>query len=196
VGICWISDTLTRVAIQSTSDLEADKIVQLPIRFISETSYLLRYHYSILVQQFSLSEEAFRYWSDLKKMNEGQGSLSDIQPGAVVGNVFSLENSDEPVLGYFDVSEVAEKRIVFNAADFYDEGLLRPPTFRSSCYDMDAIWVPEMSLGEYMNQFQSTMNIYEVTGGLMGIPKSFSLYPKRCTDCTDAGANVRPEFMP
>jgi hypothetical protein len=190
---CYVSDTLRNILIRSTQGQELDKIIAQPIRYIPDDSYILRHRYSILVQQFCLSEESYLYWDNLRMISEKQGSLSDIQPGSLSGNIFSVANPDETVLGYFDVGKVSEKRIFTSAIKFYDEGLKMPQAFRNNCYEIAPILVPESQLADAMTKYERTMYIWEVYG--MSPGATFQLMPKSCCDCRDQGPTERPPFF-
>lgn len=192
IDTCYATDTLRSVMIKNTRNMEADKIVAEPIRFIPAYSHLLCYKYTILVQQFSLSEESYQYWQNVKNTSEAQGSLSDVQPGSVPGNITSINNPDEIVLGYFEACSVDEKRIKFTPIDFYDEGLIRPPEFRAYCFDIRPIEVFQLDLDAVWPLYEHNMYIWEVAGFE---PFTAFLRPKVCCDCRDQGPTERPSYF-
>ena len=65
--------------------------------------------YYIEVQQMSLSEEAYDFWSLVEKQQKGSSDI--FQPNAIKirGNIKGVTNPDEEVLGFFGVSGVATK---------------------------------------------------------------------------------------
>jgi hypothetical protein len=193
IDTCFVTDTLQNVLIRSTQNLEKDKIEKQKLQFIPEYSHSLRYRYSLFVQQFCLSEESYLYWENLRTISEQQGTLSDVQPGSLPGNIVSLTDPRETVLGYFDVCRVSEKRIFFSAVDFYDEGMKLPDDLRSYCYDIAPILVPGTQLGEIIPEYERTMYIWEVYG--FEPNETFELMPKYCCDCRDQGPNERPPFF-
>jgi hypothetical protein len=193
IDTCYVTDTLRQILIRNTRDLEQDIIAGQKLQFIPEHSHIYRRRYSILVQQFSLSEESYLYWENLRTISEQQGSLSDIQPGSLVGNMISLNNPDETVLGYFEACKVSEKRIFFSAIDFYDLGLKMPKIFRSYCYDIQPTLVPLAELGATMQKVERTMSIWEAFGNEPSTV--FSLMPKSCCDCRDQGPTERPSYF-
>jgi hypothetical protein len=193
IDTCYAADTLRTILIRNTNGQEKNGVTAQRIRYIPDFSHIFRYHYTILVQQISLSEESFTYWNNLRIMSENQGSLSDLQPGSVTGNITSVTNAEENVFGYFDVGRVEEKRIKFNAITFYNDGLKMPKEFRSNCYDISPIEVPEAQLAAAMKQYERTMLIWEVAG--MRPAAIFSLRPKSCCDCRDQGPTTRPDFF-
>jgi hypothetical protein len=73
---------------------------------ITPMHYYDRYH--IAVQQLSLSSEAYDYWNLVQKQQEGSANL--FQPNAIKirGNISSVTNPQEEVLGFFGVSSINE----------------------------------------------------------------------------------------
>jgi hypothetical protein len=54
--------------------------------------------------QYSLNEQAFRYWTRLDQVIDQTGGIFDSPPAAVVGNVQNVNSPYEQVLGYFGAS--------------------------------------------------------------------------------------------
>ncbi|MFT5167372.1 MAG: hypothetical protein ACI8P3_002609 [Saprospiraceae bacterium] len=65
-----------------------------------------------LIQQLSISEEAFEFFSQLQTQTAFIGSLFDSPPAALNGNIVNLDPSGKKALGYFGVSAVSEKGMV------------------------------------------------------------------------------------
>jgi hypothetical protein len=193
IDTCYVTDTLKTVMIRNTKNLDKNQVIAQEIRFIPEVSYLMRYRYSILVQQFCMSEESFRYWENLKKMSEQQGSLADQQPGSLPGNIFSVDDPDENALGYFDVGRVSEKRIFLSAIQFYNEGFKMPENLREYCYDIAPYLIAQQELDIAMQRFGRTMLIWELFGQSPAI--TIELMPAVCCDCRDLGSTEKPAFF-
>jgi hypothetical protein len=192
VDQCWANDTLRSVYIKSTRTQDQDKVIAYPLRFIPENSYIFRIKYSMLVQQFALSEEAYKYWDKIRIFNETQGSLADIQPGIVSSNVLSITDPSETVLGYFDASGISEKRVFFDYRDFKEEGYVRP-SFESYCGATNPTLVRQNNILEYMMTHKG-VTIWDVIG--MTPDAQFELLPTACCDCSEMGATVKPSFWP
>lgn len=60
-------------------------------------------HYFI-VRQFTISKEAFDYWSRIDVVANQSGSLFDVQPAKVGGNIIEKDKMQALVLGYFEVN--------------------------------------------------------------------------------------------
>lgn len=191
VDQCWVSDSLQEILIRSTSGQAQDKVINFPIRFIPEESYILGVKYSMLVQQYSLSEQAYSYWENTKIFNETQGSLADVQPGTLVSNIIGVTDPSETVLGYFDASAVAEQRVFFNYKDFKDAGY-EPPEFRSWCLDLIPIYVVVTDIGPFMELHGNEYSIWDAIG--FWPTGQLELFPTKCCDCTDLGTATKPSF--
>lgn len=191
VDQCWANDTLRQVLLKSTRTQSQDKVIAFPLRFIPEASYIFRIKYSLLVQQFSMSEQAFNYWETVRLFNETQGTLSDVQPGTINGNVIGVTDPAETVLGYFDASAVSEQRVFFDYRDFKNAGYVRPG-FRSACFENAFIFVVETEVAEYMLKHGEDLAIWDVIG--TSPTAQFELLPKSCCDCSNMGVTVKPSF--
>jgi hypothetical protein len=67
--------------------------------------------YYIEAQQVGLSEEAYTFWNLIGKQQVGSANL--FQPNAIKvrGNIRSITNPDDEVLGFFGVSGVATRSL-------------------------------------------------------------------------------------
>ncbi len=189
---CWGNDSSKSVILGDTKGLAGDKITGQQIQMIPGYSFVMRIKYSILVKQYVLSEAAYNYWKLLAQTNQTQGTLFDHQPGTVVGNITSLSDPSEEVLGYFDAGEVATKREFFVPDDFTKSGYVRPK-YLTSCQNFVPIIVPEDKIAQAMPQYDK--NGYLITNSTGTYPNAqLLLLPKYCCDCTNLGSNVKPSF--
>ena len=116
---------------------DIDKLIDFPIFYIDYNSTRLRFGYSGMVQQYSLSETVYKYLAELKKINESGGSLYDAAPSALRGNVVNVNDAKEAVLRVFKVSGISEKRFFVKESDLPHRGII--PDGFSSC---DLLAVP------------------------------------------------------
>lgn len=72
-------------------------------------------HYFNVIRS-SLSKEAYEYWSRLDVIVNRQGSIFDVPPAAVQGNVLA-ESAAEEVLGFFEVVSVDTTRLALTRRD-------------------------------------------------------------------------------
>ncbi len=178
-GICWITENSKRIDIKNTASLQSNKISDYPLLFISNETDRLSVKYSILVNQYSLSEDEFLYWEKLQNISQNVGSLYDVIPANINSNVICTQDPAQKVLGYFSVSARSSKRI------FIDDYFSGQRYFYSMCI-ADTIWGggPINGLGSYVWILEThQLPDYRVITN-----------EKRCADCTTRGTNVEPAF--
>ncbi len=108
---CWKSVNSTQILLKSTEGLSQNLVNDFQIAFLPAGTDKLLQEYSILVQQYAMSEKAYTFRSELKKTTENLGGLFDPLPFKVLGNITNINDPDEIVLGYFSAVTVSEKRI-------------------------------------------------------------------------------------
>lgn len=182
--VCWRTANSDKIFIKNTSIYNQASVTAFPLQYISNATDRLVERYSIIVNQYSLSDEEFAYWEKVKNVSESVGGLYDITPMSIQGNVYRVENSGEPVLGYFSVSAVTSERI------YIDEDFMGLPNFYSFC-PSDTVFgpstVPISGLGV------SKWVIIDRTVGEMPPYRIITEY-KQCADCTVRGTNIKPSF--
>jgi len=111
-SVCWVTSNIRSVFTLSTKN-QSENIYKLyPLHFVDNySSQRLRYKYSLLISQFSLSEAAYDYWEKIRINNVDQGGLYENQPFQIVGNMHNLSDPAQQVLGFFGASTKRSKRI-------------------------------------------------------------------------------------
>jgi hypothetical protein len=109
--VCWKSANSTEISLDNTVALSSDVISHTKIGTIPRNSQKGSERYSALVKQYALSQEAYHYWQILQKVSQQLGTLFDVQPSQLQGNIHSLSDPSEPVIGYISASTIPEKRI-------------------------------------------------------------------------------------
>ena len=115
VDTCWHTIPVP-TSIYTTSRLSENTISGHLLTSISKFSKKVSMRYSLLVRQRAISEQEFTYRNLLDKTVNGQSSIFAEIPGAVLGNVHSLNNPAETVLGYFRGQQITEKRVFIDHA--------------------------------------------------------------------------------
>ncbi|SIO22944.1 DUF4249 domain-containing protein [Algoriphagus halophilus] len=69
------------------------------------------------LRQMSISQEAYRFLRLVKQQTEVSGSVFDPPPANIRGNMISLDDPEEVVLGYFMAAGETVKRIYIQAED-------------------------------------------------------------------------------
>ncbi len=63
-------------------------------------------------RQYSLTREAYQYWTRYEQQLARSGTLFDAQPASIEGNVYVAGDSTRLTLGYFGASAVSRQRII------------------------------------------------------------------------------------
>jgi hypothetical protein len=80
------------------------------------------------VTQYSLSENAHNFWKSYQAQQFNTGSIFDPAPAPIVGNIRSLTNPEEKVLGFFGASGISVKKLLINR--FKSSGLVSPTPYK------------------------------------------------------------------
>lgn len=169
VYTCWSSDFVSDFYIGKLSNLVEPVIKMQPLHFVSTKSKKLSVRYSLLLKQYSIGEDAYYYWKNVKEQVSHQDFLRTKQPYSIAGNLKNIDNPDELTLGYFTVGSLVEKRIYIekpNVIFYYPVGFFgteSPPKVQP--------------------------NYWALQDGMMGYAH------KDCFDCrTEGGTIRRPDF--
>lgn len=110
--ICYITNELSTIHSMSLATLDFGVYIKKPFTFVPniQQEQKLHHKYSLLVKQYSLGEEAFHYWNELKKTSQEQGWLFDRQPALLKSNIHNVNDENETVLGFFSMASVEERR--------------------------------------------------------------------------------------
>jgi len=117
--ICYKTQKQNKIIIYNTKLSEAPKLIKKPVRFINinDEGYLIKERYSILVKQYIINENEYKFYKILKDFNSNKNILSPLQTGFVHGNIHP-KNSNNKVFGVFSVASSSTKRIYMNQSDF------------------------------------------------------------------------------
>lgn len=194
--VCYGSKKNTDILLVNTNDLSEDRVDFLA-RFISDQDYIMTTRYSILVKQYIENLAAFNYYTTLKKLSGPESILSPTQPGLLQGNIKSVNNLNNKIVGYFDVASVSTERIYFNYTDLFP-GKAAPPYVadcQEYCYGSpENGTVPEPCT--HVAPFTEDLgrNIISYFSGLDD-GGSFSYWVNApCGDCTTFASNIKPTF--
>jgi Domain of unknown function (DUF4249) len=117
---CWRGDISTRLLLGSSVKLSQDVIYEQLLSNIPPAAQQLSVLYSILVRQYALTEDGYNFLTLMQKNTESLGSIFDVQPSQLVGNIHCLSNPNEPVIGYISAGTVRQQRIfISNEQVFY-----------------------------------------------------------------------------
>lgn len=193
VSTCYSTKRNTDILLSSLKESQNTYVDQFPLKFISSDNGIIRDRYSILVTQYVQSFEAYNFYRIMKKLGTVENIFAENQPGFVQGNLSSMENEQEKVIGFFQVSSVSSKRIYFNYTDF---GFKRPPYLFECMYWNKLNFNNRAKDPERMNDYTKIYNLL-IGGGVSyytGENPIYSFVSIKCVDCTSFSSNVIPEF--
>jgi hypothetical protein len=101
------------------------------VRFINRDNFIISHRYSISVNQYSQSVDAYNYYETLKSFSASESIFSEVQPGFLEGNISATGSENRTVLGYFEVASVSNQRLFFDYADLFPGEPL--PEFPITC---------------------------------------------------------------
>lgn len=200
--VCFSSQKSTSILLTNTNDLSADKVIDFPVRFISTKDNYIRNRYSILVKQYVQSLASYTFYETLKNITGSGSLLSQTQPGFFYGNIKSVDNPGEKVIGFFGVSSYSEKRLFFNFTDIFPKEKI--PEYPYYCPEESQITEPLIDQYYYNYCFadNSVCRGNEIldlirTGAKVYFPNespSYLLYSAQCGDCSTFSSNIKPSF--
>jgi len=180
--VCWSTQLVKNIYTLSTEGLVENKYFMFPLNFVDNHTNRLLYGYSLLINQYALSEAAYSYWDQLRINSSEQGGLYEKQPLSIVGNLHNNTNPDQVVLGFFSASSVKSRRLFiapvndlrFDYIEFCSPAQLGFFGYR------------EIEPDEYP--------AYLLGNNLGPLPFVLSQY---CVDCTTLGGiTTKPSFWP
>lgn len=193
---CFTDDASSSIILGSSAKLTQDVIYQQPITSIESTSEKIEIKYSILLNQYALTADAYKFWVNLKKNTEQLGSIFDAEPSQLIGNIHNTANPAEPVIGYVSASTVQSKRI-FIAKDQLPDNFIR--TYPYNC-GLDTMWYnnPHGNQNDVKYYLLSVPPYYIPVSGVyvIGNPKPIAYLSssQECVDCTIRGYKQQPAF--
>ena len=190
---CYRYDS-SRTIIVNKSLTSSGEVLRYPIHSFDARTRQMNIRYSLEVVQYGLSVESEKYWTGLATGAQSQGSLFDIQPGTITGNIKPLSDPNETVLGIFEVAQEGRKRVFFRASDFYSQGFGPSSLTWIDCEDIEQEEVALASIGEFMSANNEKYELLYFTTSFApsGGPAIFGI--KRCALCTLYGTNKKPAF--
>ena len=117
VSTCWKYNSSTSIVIGTSASFQTDTIPEAPLIFIGNGDEKLAVRYSILVKQVALDKEGYEFYEMMKKNTESLGTIFDAQPSEIKGNIHSVSDPNEPVIGYISATTIEEKRIFIQSWD-------------------------------------------------------------------------------
>ena len=185
VHICYTTTPSTNILLGTSAALGQDIISAALLGIIPPNDSTLQNRSSFLVKQYALTPSAYFYWQIIQKNSEQLGTLFDLQPSQLEGNIHCITNPAEPVVGYMIATAQQEKRIFINNAD------LQSWQPNPGSYNCSVIDIPQNPVNFLIVNItdDSYAPWYYVSMGPLKLAK------KVCLDCTlSGGVNEKPSY--
>jgi len=179
---CWKTYYVDDFYLFSTKNISEAVATRFALNYVNTETRELSVKYSLMVNQYSISETAYEFWSAVREQTAEQGALFAHLPYQVQGNMLSTNDNDASVLGYFLVAGVSNKRI------FVDRPPPNIPMYYTVCV------LDEGDFHSYGQMWMADPVLYplyaiESPGGRRATPSKY------CTDCRTKGGTIeKPEF--
>jgi hypothetical protein len=178
IHICYLDSEVEEYFFSSTTDVLPGSRKRVPLHFIPNGPKI-SYRYSCLVNQYSLSENAYTYWQTKVTEIKESGGLYYTQPSQNLSNIININDDQETVIGYFWVSAVKQKRVFYDGPYVGRPGCATEQFFLGEFFEMD----PDSAFGKFRRKDSTYIPVY-VTDGNTGTPA--------CFDCRFSGGTLDP----
>ncbi|SKB64378.1 DUF4249 domain-containing protein [Daejeonella lutea] len=187
---CWntvrSANILSATVIQSNNTISDFSLIDIP-----NGSEKLDIRYSVLVWQYSVSREAFEFFEVMKKNSEKMGSVFDPQPTFARGNISSISDPNELVVGFVDCSVPSSQRIFITSqeAKNWKHAIVCQTSYvANNPVDLRAALPNDNTLiSTALISDTPAPNGAEVILG-------YNVVKAECVDCRTKGNNIKPAF--
>jgi hypothetical protein len=191
IFFCWKNTASSQFILGSSAKLAQDVIYEQLLDQIPQNSQQFQVLFSILVRQYALTEDGYNFLTLMQKNTESLGSIFDAQPSALKGNIHSLSDPNEQVVGFVSAGTMEQKRV------FISSDQVKPWQYYVACSSPDRVVGIE----------KDTLYAFFGVGGYTPIqphyprgspfPDGYYANATSCVDCRlQGGTNVKPSYWP
>ena len=184
----WMHDKSKNLLLHSTASLSENRVENAKLHEIGIDDIRISYIYSILVKQWSLSDEAYRYFYTAKQYTEESEGLFTPILSDYQGNIVCTSNPNKRAHGYILASNVTTKRIFIYEEEFKH--------MRSQFWDSLCTWMTNEQKPWGNGPVESWLSPWVI----MRNTKTWeeTLYLWSCVDCRHrpGATKKRPDFWP
>lgn len=179
---CWHTRKIPEIFTVTTANLSQNKYDKLKLQHVTSNGLKLVVGYSMLVEQFALSKEAYSFWNQMRINSTQNGGLYEKQPITIRGNLHDITHPGKGVLGFFSAESASSKRIFIRHVPGLTLNYLYICNERGLRYGYRMI--PKSAYPAY------------IKAGRDGLPTSIWL-THGCIDCMILGGDtIKPSFWP
>ncbi len=187
-SLCFKTESSPDIVLETSSRFQDQVVFQKTVTEIPQGDERIMERYSILISQKGIASKDVQFWEILKKNTEDIGSIFSPLPSLIGGNIKSLDNASDPVIGQVSLGVVRQKRIYINLQDVSPWNYV-DPEFNDCIIEEEPVFIQD-----YQTKFGGG-EIVPVRGLMQGTT-IVAYYPstRRCTDCTLYASRIRPDF--
>lgn len=176
---CWRTNKVKDIFTFNSTSLVTNKLERFPLNYVNTETKELTVKYSLLVNQHTIGKSAYQYWNAIEEQNSEQGSMYSQQPYQIRGNMRSINDDNESVLGYFMVSGFDTRRIFVDRID--------APFYFTRCSINDGNYQAYAEIGATLPYLYPVYIIlYDEMRAVPG---------QSCADCRQNGGTItKPDF--
>jgi hypothetical protein len=179
---CWKTLKVPGIYTGTTREISDDVLKHVKLNFVNLSSDRLKWRYCLTVKAFSLSSEAYAFWSGLQQQTQESGGLYETQPYMIKGNISCVSSPEKLALGFFSVSGVTMRRVFVGPA---------PEPVGEMVCNLDDI-TPRNPIEDYP---PSSYPVYLQGTLLPNGDYHLAAGERRCFDCLErGGTNIKPDF--
>lgn len=192
--VCYNTQFSNRIIQNRTEAFSSNDFQDFLVRFIAIDDFIIANRYSILVKQLSQTPDAYGFYETLNKQSSSSDVFSAIQPGFIEGNVQSVNDPNQQVIGFFEVVSVAQERVFFNYTDLFPDQ--DSPPYAINCNFLGApLEINEGGNSPLGDAIRSGQFVYVRNNtGEVQFGGPYLTARRACGDCRELGSNIVPDF--
>jgi len=182
--ICYPVNRFDQINVFDASNYTIAEVAHLPVSTIFNNEVKLLHNYLIDLKVYSVSQENYIFWKNMKTIHQTNGNLYDVIPANILGNVSSCDETCQ-VLGYFEVSSVRTSQKIFTENDFTIEFA----DFPEECEEFTMI---------LEDQLRPDQTKYHIISSSPGTDDAiiYSVRLIECYECNLKYSPIKPSFWP
>ena len=190
ISQCWENDSSTDIVVASSAKLSQDVISNFLVTTVPyANSGKLNHRYSILVKQYALTKDWYEWKVKTKKNTEQLGTIFDAQPSQTTGNIHSVTDPNEIVIGFIGCTSETEKR------SFIDNGEIPGGGHFDNLHGCLLDSLQTLDSAALSATFSNGYLIPVSYITAFGVPVGVTYSGYECVDCrTHGGTNIQPGF--
>jgi hypothetical protein len=190
IYFCWKNAASTKLILGNSTKLTQDVIYLQLLDQIPPNTQPIGILFSIMVNQYALTEDGYNYLTLMQKNTESLGSIFDAQPSVLKGNIHCLSNPNEQVIGYLSAGTLEQKRLFIYQSQIPDWRYYITCSLPDTVVGLDGASLQSF----FGNQGYLPIEQHYTLGGP---PDGWVANVISCVDCrAEGGTTTKPGFWP